>query len=299
MGTPARRFNTLVTLSLLTAVVAPSAQQTKQFDVASIRETKSTAAPYTNFPMNPGPQYNNEGGLLVARNIPLLQLFVFAYTHSMYQIQQLRDTLPDWVRYTRYDVQARAEGRPTKDEMRQMVRSMLEERFHIKEHTETRELPVFRLIQVRPGKFGPNLSPSRNDEPPCAAFGPYAGAAVPTISGGLPEFCGILLMLPGMKDNQFQLAGRKLTMIDLARGIEAATNTRVDRPIIDGTGFDGTFDVTLHFTPENSDPDHAEQNTVGLPLADALRDQLGLKLQAGKGPVEVVVLDHIEKPTEN
>lgn len=289
----------LLCLALLSFPIGTFAQRPSQFDVVSIRESRSTDAPYTNFPLNPGPQYNNEGGLLVARNIPLLQLFVFAYTHSMYQIQQLRDTLPDWVRYTRYDVQARAEGRPTKDEMREMVRSMLEERFHIKEHTETRELPVFRLVQVHPGKFGPNLNPSRSDEPPCAAFGPYAGAPVPTIAGGLPEFCGILLMLPQMKDNQFQLAGRKLTMTDLARGIEAATNSRVDRAIIDGTGLDGDFDVTLHFTPENPDPEHANETPIGLPLAEALRDQLGLKLQPGKGPVEVVVLDHIEKPTGN
>jgi uncharacterized protein (TIGR03435 family) len=286
-------------IALLSLPVAITAQQPKQFDVVSIRESKSTDAPYTNFPMNPGPQYNNEGGLLVARNIPLLQLFVFAYTHSMYQIQALRESLPDWVRYTRYDVQARAEGRPTKDEMREMVRSMLEERFHIKEHTETRQLPVFRLVQIHPGKFGPNLSPSRSDEPPCAAFGPYAGAAVPTIARGLPEFCGILLMLPQMKDNQVQLAGRKLTMTDLARGIEAATNNRVDRPIIDGTALDGTFDVTLHFTPENPDPEHAGEITVGLPLDEALHDELGMKLETGKGPVEVVVLDHIEKPTDN
>jgi len=287
----------LITLSLL--AIAAAAQQPKQFDVVSIRESKSADAPYTNFPMNPGPQYNNEGGLLVARNIPLLQLLVFAYTHSMYQIQALRDSLPDWARYNRYDVQARAEGRPTKDEMREMVRSLLVERFHIKDHTETREMPVFRLVQIHPGKFGPNISASRADEPPCAAFGPYAGADVPTIIGGLPEFCGILLMLPHMKNDEFQLAGRKLTMTDLARGIEAATNTRIDRPIIDGTGFSGTFDVTLHFTPENPDPERANAIPIGLPLDEALRNQLGLKLQPGKGPVEVVVLDHIEKPTEN
>lgn len=284
---------------LLLSAVASAQLQPKQFDVASIRESKSADKPYTNFPMNPGPQYNNEGNLLVARNIPLLQLLVFAYTHSMYQIQALRESLPDWARYTRYDVQARAEGRPTKDEMREMVRSLLNERFHIKEHTEAREMLVFRLVQIHPGKFGPNITASRIDEPPCAAFGPYAGAPVPTITGGLPEFCGILLMLPQMKNDEFQLAGRKLTMTDLARGIEAATNTRVERPILDGTGFSGTFDVTLHFTPENPDPEHADQNPVGLPLDEALRDQLGLKLQPGKGPVEVVVLDHIEKPTEN
>lgn len=298
--TGGHRFTILLSVFSLGAFAALTAQQPpKRFDVVSIRESKSADTPYTNFPMNPGPQYNNEGGLLVARNIPLLQLFVFAYTHSMYQIQALRDSLPDWVRYTRYDVQARAEGRPTKDEMREMVRSLLEERFHIKEHTETREMPVFRLVQIHPGRFGPNISASRTGEPPCAAFGPYAGAAVPTIAGGLPEFCGILLMLPQMRSGEFQLAGRKLTMTDLARGIEAATNTRVDRPILDGTGLTGTFDVTLHFTPENSDPARANEFPVGLPLDEALHNQLGLKLQPGKGPVEVVVLDHIEKPTEN
>lgn len=283
--------------TLLLLPITAVAQQAKQFDVVSIRESKSADKPYTNFPLNPGPQYNNEGGLLVARNIPILQLLVFAYVHSMYQIQVLRATLPDWALHSSYDVQARAADRPTKDEMRQMVRSMLEERFHIKEHTETRELPVFRLVETHPGTLGPNLAPAQKDEPPCAAFGPYNGAAVPTITGGLPAFCGILLPLPTTRDNQLLLAGRKITMTDIARGVEAATNTRIDRPIIDGTGFSGTFDITLHFTPDSSDPEHA--NLAGLPLDDALRNQLGLKLQAGKGPVEVVVIDHIEKPTEN
>ena len=284
-------------LALLLLPIATTAQQARQFDVISIRESKNGGRPYTNFPMNPGPQYNNEGGLLVARNIPILQLLVFAYVHSMYQIQVLRETLPDWALHTSYDIQARAEGRPTKDEMREMVRSMLEERFHIKEHIETRELPVFRLVENHSGTLGPNLVPARKDEPPCADFGPYNGAPVPTISGGLPEFCGILLPLPARQENQVQLGGRKITMTNLARGIEATSSNTIRRPIIDGTGFDGTFDVTLHFTPESSDPERA--NLAGLPLDDALRNQLGLKLQAGKGPVEVVVIDHIEKPTEN
>jgi uncharacterized protein (TIGR03435 family) len=182
--------------------------------------------------------------------------------------------------------------------MREMVRSMLEERFHIKERTETRELPVFRLVPNHPGKLGPSLFPARKDEPPCAAFGPYAGAPVPTISNGLPAFCGSLLLFPGFKDNQIQVGGREITMTDLARGIEGISNM-FERPLIDGTGFDGIFDVTLHFTPENPDAEHADQNTLGLPLADAPRDQLGLKLEPGKGRVEVVVLDHIEKPTDN
>src|SRR5215472_9542065 len=159
-------------LALLLLPIATTAQQARQFDVISIRESKNGGRPYTNFPMNPGPQYNNEGGLLVARNIPILQLLVFAYVHSMYQIQVLRETLPDWALHTSYDIQARAEGRPTKDEMREMVRSMLEERFHIKEHIETRELPVFRLVENHSGTLGPNIVPARQDEPPCADFGP-------------------------------------------------------------------------------------------------------------------------------
>src|SRR4029077_10330988 len=142
-----------------------------------------------------------------------------------------RASLPDWARETRYDVQARAEGRPTKDEMREMVRSMLEQRFHIKEHTKPRELPVFRLVANHPGKLGPNLFPAHKDEPPCAPFGPYADAPVPTISNGLPAFCGFLLLFPGLKDNQIQVGGRQITMTDLARGIEGISNM-FERPLV-------------------------------------------------------------------
>ena len=285
-------------LALATLPISISAQQPRRFDVISIRENRTAGAhPYSNFPLNPGPQYNNEGGLLVARDIPILQLLVFAYAHNMYQIQAMRQSLPFWARETGYDVQARAEGRPTKDEMREMVRSLLADRFGLKLHLETREEPVFQLVAVHPGKLGPDLQPAHPNEPPCAAYGPYANAPVPTIEGGLPAYCGAVLLLPNTTGGQIHLAGRQVPLSQLALAI-GAFGEMFQRPVVDGTGLPGKYDVSLTFTPESSDPAHTGQ-TTDVPLSEALRKQLGLKLESGKASVEVPVLDRLEKPTGN
>ena len=287
-------------LLLPASIFAPLfAQQPKQFDVVSIRESHSTGSPYSNFPLNPGPQYNNEGGLLVARNIPLLQLLVFAYAHNMYQIQSMRASLPSWARDTSYDVQARVDGTPTKDEMRTMVADLLTNRFHLKMHLETREVPADRLVMMNPGKLGPKLQPAQENGPPCAAHGPYSNEPVPTITGGLPAYCGAVLFYPESDETgQVQLGGRKVTLPQLATAIGASADM-FDHPVLDGTGLTGDYDVSLSFTPEHPDPASAVNRSTDIPLAEALRNQLGLKLVSGKGPVEVVILDHLEKPTEN
>lgn len=164
-------------LVLWLAVAAASAQSVGKpaFDVASVRENKANGPSSMNFPLNPGPQYNHTGGLLTARNVPLLQLLVFAYAKSMYQIQEMRQQLPDWARISRFDVQARVEGSPTKDEMRAMMRTLLEERFALKTHVESRTVPVYRLVEAKPGKTGSMLKPYSVNDAPCAAEAPEWG----------------------------------------------------------------------------------------------------------------------------
>lgn len=297
--TAAHRFGPLTALSLLLIVAAACAQQErKQFDVVSIRESRTPGAPSSNFPLDPTPRYNNHGNLLTAHNIPLLQLLVFAYAKNMYQIIDLRRQLPGWARDMRFDVQARTEGSPTKDEMRAMVRSLLEDRFQLKLHTEAQETTALRLEVVHPGKLGPNLRPYADAEPPCDSVPPYGNVSVATIPGGFPAYCGTMVWIPSTPTDEMRVGGRRLTSKDIALGIGAAADF-TEHPVVDATGLTGTYDLLLDYAPESSDPSRSAETSNGLALGVALRKQLGLKLEPGKASVEVYVLDHVSKPTDN
>jgi uncharacterized protein (TIGR03435 family) len=298
MPLAAHRFRTLFILSLLGAsAAAPAQQQRKQFDVVSIRESRTPGASSSNFPLDPTARYNYHGNLLTARNIPLLQLLVFAYAKNMYDILQLRHQLPAWSDDMRFDVEARTEGSPTKDDMRAMVRSLLEDRFQLKLHTETRETTVLRLELVHPGKLGPNLRPYAAAEPPCDAVPPYGDVAVALTPDGFPAYCGVMVWIPGTPAGEMRVGGRRLTSKDIALGIGAAADF-TQRPVVDATGLPATYDLLLDYAPDNPDPSRSNE-TNGIPLGEALRKQLGLKLEPGKAPVETYVLDHVSKPSEN
>jgi uncharacterized protein (TIGR03435 family) len=299
MSSSARRVSILITLSLLSALAAASAQQErKQFDVISIRENRTGGHFPSSFPLDPTTRYNYHGNLLRARNIPLLQLLVFAYAKNMYQIIDLRRQLPGWARDMRFDVEARTTGSPTKDDMRAMVRSLLEDRFQLKLHTESQETSVLRLELVHPGKLGPNLHPYAATEPPCDDIPPYGDVAVALTHDGFPAYCGVMVWIPGTPTGEMRVGGRRLTSQDIALGIGAAADF-TESPVVDATGLTGTYDLLLDYAPVTSDPSRSVETSNGVPLEIALRKQLGLKLQPGKGSVEVYVIDHVSKPSDN
>src|SRR3984957_9616263 len=177
------------------------------FDVASVRENRSDEQRYSNFPLNPGPQYGVRDGLLIARNMLLLQYIVFAWKPDMFQIQMFRDRLPDWARTSRFDIQARAQSNPTKEEMRLMMQSLLIERFHMKVHHEMREVPVYALILAKPGKMGPNLKPHPSDDPVCLKM------QIPqTVDGAYPGGCGLAAAVAPMAAGCGAVGGYNQTM---------------------------------------------------------------------------------------
>ncbi len=292
--------------AVLVASSMVSLAQTEKlsFEVASIRESKAVGPSSMNFPLNVGPQYPTQGGLLTARNVPLLQLFVFAYAKNMYQIQGMRSQLPEWARDMRFDVLARAEGNPTKDQMRAMMRGLLEERFGVKMRMESRQVPVYQLVLAKPGKLGSRLRSFSDKEAVCSNEAPPWGQPGPapptaTVTGGYPAYCGAAVMLPGEEPGAIKIGGRRLTMDDIATAV-GGVGEIVDRPVLDKTEMSGTFDMMLEFAMDNPDPARAGLDMpLGPSLAAALKEQLGLKMESGKAAVEVVVFDHIQKPTEN
>jgi uncharacterized protein (TIGR03435 family) len=200
--------------------------------------------------------------------------------------------------------------------MRLLMRSLLADRFKLAIHTETREVPVLAFVLIKPGVTGRRLWQHPNDAsfseedlamfrrtcPSSAASTPgSATSPVEAASGDLPESCrgsfGVRPTTPG----RMRFLGRNVTIGFIADTFSAGAG--FDRPMIDQTGLRGTFDFNLEFTLERRGtpppaPDSTPDDTV-LAFQDALRDQLGIKLESKKGPLEVMVVDRVERPTEN
>jgi uncharacterized protein (TIGR03435 family) len=272
------------------------------FDVASVKPSQPGIQPNSNFPLGPGDVYVQNGGLFAANNLPLVTYIFFAYKFIGNQAQFLLPQLPDWVKTEQFDIQARAQGDPGKDQMRLMMRALLADRFKLAIHNETREVPVFAFVLVKPGKTGPQLKlhfegvPCSTDLQPSAAQ-----AAVPTVDGGLPALCNGIFGMPPSVPGRQRAAARNVTLSFVADSLSAGAN--LGRPMIDKTGLTGTVDFSLEWTPENRNPlppgAEAPVDPNALSFQEALKEQLGIRLQADKTSSGVIVLDHIEHPSAN
>ncbi|MGA8086199.1 MAG: TIGR03435 family protein [Terracidiphilus sp.] len=290
----------------------------QQFEVASVRENKSGGPSYSNFSLDNGNAYfiikkndklDLNGTLFSAKNQTLMRYIIFAYKLSGTQELALRFDyfeglqlhVPQWVKDDRYDIEARAPEPATKDQLRLMMQSLLAERFKLKVHNETREAPVFALVLEKPGKLGPQLEQHKaDDDCNATAFpeGSGKGAAPAQSLSALPIPCGqIAHLLPGSPGaNRF--GGRNVTLALLGTSMPTQTGLlTLPRPVLDETGLKGGFDFWLEWTPEDlSEVDNGE---TGGTFREALKNQLGLKLERAKGSVQVLVIDHVERQTAN
>lgn len=279
------------------------------FDVASIKQDVQggahlSNAPRSNFPLNNQDSYYATGGLFSATNYPLDSLIGFAYKLTNMQIREVTAELPKWAAAAQYDVQARAQGNPTKDEMRLMMQALLADRFKMVAHVEKHQGPVDAFVLAKSGETGPSLRPHAKDVA-CADMVPPSApgaflSAPPSLANGLPAVCGMLDTKLGPRG--WYLSARNVTMAQFISYLLGAAFVPLDRPAIDRTGLGGTFDVALDFIPDKP----LNLNGAPYPFADsaetfidALRDQLGIKLQSTNGPIDTLVIDHIEQPTPN
>ena len=287
---------------LLAAAVAPLRAQgppiatslTKDapsFDVVSIRENKSG---------DPGQTIRRQpGGRLIIINVPLRTLIISAFG---LQPQQLAAG-PDWIDSARYDITAQASGELAVTEpgsvgpLDLMMQRMLADRFQLAVRTERRELPIYALTLARSdGRLGPRIRTAAID---CQAVmndmlkrGQSGGGppVPPQRPDGGPG-CGMRFG-PGSL-----LTAGGSSMAALARLLAVP----VGRLVLDRTGLTGGFDFDLEFTidPVGGAPQPPSNDATAPSIFTALEEQLGLKLQAERGPVEVLVIDRIERPTEN
>ena len=214
-----------------------------EFDVASIRPPNPNGDHGTNMSSN--------GGTLMMHNATLKFCINMAYGVQ----ESLIEGGPAWINSEPYEILAKAGDSATNAQLLPMLQSLLEDRFKLKVHRETRQRRIYALTVV---KNGPKLHPSE---------------------GGGEGFFG--------RRGRGPITGRKASMAVLA----ATLSRLMGRKVIDRTGLSGVYDFTLEFAP----PDAIDSPLPA--LVTALQEQLGLKLEATNGPVEVLVIDHAEKPT--
>ena len=273
------------------------------FDAASVKQNLEPyppggSPPHSNFPLDSGEAYSLNGGLFSTTKWPLYVYIGFAYKLTPYANSRVIQQLPKWAQVEHFDIQARAEGTPTKDQMRLMARSLLADRFKLVVHTEAQEMPVFHLVLDKPGRLGPNLRPHSADRP-CAVISDPSASTSGASAVSFP--CGN--MSGHFRSGQMREEGRALTMKELADYMKEMEGSGLDRPVLDYTGLPSTFDFTLEWTPQGTTVSlngaNVSLDETGMPFVVALKQQLGLKLDAATDPVDVLVIDHVEEPTPN
>jgi len=251
------------------------------FDVVSVKVNRSGSGLALIAPQ--------AGGLFTATNVTLNNLIITAFHLMPHQLYGL----PEWGASEHFDIEARAEGNPTRDQINLMLQPLLEDRFKLAVHHETRQLPVFALVLSKPGKTGPGLLP-HSDDTKCPD---PAGPPLPPRSD-MPAPCGGLISM-----NLFptaRISGNKFTMAMLAVRLSGV----VDRIVVD-RALSGVFDMNFTFAPlpppgAQVPPGAGASDPSGPPsIFTALQEQLGLKLEPQTGPVDMLVIDHVEEPSPN
>ena len=269
------------------------------FDVASVRQNTSGAREASsNVPLGPGNVYAATGGVLAARNFPLITYIDFAYRLTDAQEESFRKQVPEWVKVDRFDVQARTDRQDvTKDELRMMMRGLLAERFGLAVHDEMREVPVYALTLAKAGEAGPGLRMHLATRECGATRKDLSGDGPEALPGGFPAVCGGILGLPATGAGRYRIGGSDVAMPLIADSLTGWGG--LNRPVVDRTGLAGKVDFVLEYLPQRRPEADSGVDEVGPAFQEALRKQMGLRLEASRGSVKFFVLDRIGRLTEN
>lgn len=325
---PSLRIERLLCILALTSTLAQAqVPAAPAFDVASVRPSGSGSRQNTNVPLDSGNVYTTigpddartaAGGYLIATHQALWRYISFAYKLSGTQELALRFSIfsgvpksgaPFWVTGSFdaspefFDISARAPANTSIDQMRLMMRNLLADRFHLVTHSQTADAPVFALTLIKPGVTGPNLRPHPSSDA-CAAAVPDQSsspapraASAPWSVGNLPPVCGVIAHVPSSEPGQ-HYGGRAVPLSLLATSVPTMTGlAATPRPVVDQTGLAGLYDFTLAWMHDPSGDDATSDNIAN--FHGALKTQLGLELKSSHAPIDFLIVDHVERPSEN
>jgi uncharacterized protein (TIGR03435 family) len=249
-------------LVLVTSVASMSSAQRPTFEVASIKRNNSGSD---------GAGFNGNAGTLRITNNPLRNIIRNAWGLQAFQIIGG----PDWINTERWDILAKADGNPG-PQLMTMVQNLLADRFKLVVHRETRDLPIYALVFARADHaFGPRMHASSTD---CQQAMTAAIARSGPPGPDSPLLCGAR-SLPGHLE--LNAAGMNTFIRNIA--------PIAGRSVVDKTGLTGGYDADLTWNDSEEGPS----------LFTAIQEQLGLKLDAQRGPVDVLVIDSAARPVED
>ena len=265
-------------LLIATAVTIAASQASAQkvsFEVTSIKTNNSGSS-------SSSTSVDDNSGYVRMTNVTARQVILQCYRLLSYQLIGS----PDWINTARFNIEARADeetigkmrrapATARSEMMLQMIESLLEERFQLKVHRETRELPVFILTI---GRDGPKLQETVEGRPGPSGLSAGSSRTNQIAAGAV-------------------MSGSGITMEGLASMLASAAG----RPVIDKTSLMGRYDFALKFaaTAPTTGPNNTATEPLGPSIFTAVQEQLGLRLESAKGPVEVLVIDSVQPPTEN
>jgi len=276
----------LATLVVVVAIGFPGGVRAQSPDQRLIAFEVASIKPSTSIERLSGIQ-RQPGGRVTITNMTVRTLITFAYRITGYQLIGG----PDWADRDAFDVLARMNGNPTwgtpgsgyPDPAQEATQSLLADRFKLKLHRERREMDVYALVLAKPGTPGAALTPSTNDCKALAEQARQGKTPVPPRSAtGGPTQCSILGSVGRISFDGFGMPQVANMLIGQA-----------GRIVVDRTGLSGNWQFVLTFAPEGVTDSNAPS------FFTALQEQLGLKLEPIKAPVDVLVIDHVEKPTSD
>ena len=266
------------------------------FGAASVRpSTRELAVKGADF-LNPAGNAAPPQGGLFSWNVQLPWLINFAYDlRSSQTRRQAREALPKWAQERWFTIEARAEGKPSRDDVRQMVLSLLKDRFQFAAHMEKREGQIYALVIVKPGS---GLKPHPKDAPCKLSSSQVDTKKFPNVNPSyeaVPARCGVFgRELSHGGEHRLELLNVTLQQIAGALGLGLPLT------VVDKTGLEGRYDAVVDFGPDSAEQNAESSEAIGLPpLPGALEAQVGLKLVRQKSPVDAFVIDHIGQLSEN
>jgi uncharacterized protein (TIGR03435 family) len=256
----------------------PASAPAYEYDIASIKQSGPIGGGDTS---GFGMQYTPDG--FTASHFPLKALIISAFGVGLDRISGM----PGWSDSEMYDIEAKMDSSTadklkilSPDELRiarqQMLQALLMNRFKLTFHRESKELPVFFLVVA---KNGPIVRESKPNESSTSEIKGLDGQPLPKGANQMRMELGA--------DGTIQLTALGASIKTLLGTLSG----QLGRPVIDRTNLTGNYDISLKWAPE--------QDSNGPSLQTAVQDQLGLKLESGKGPIEIIVIDHLERPSKN
>jgi uncharacterized protein (TIGR03435 family) len=311
----------LLVLASSLAFGQPAPDSKLEFEVATVKPSPPPSPGRMMIGMRGGPGTPDPGQVNYT-NFPLKFYITNAYDVKPYQV-----TGPAWLDTERFDMVAKVPAGATKEQVRGMMQNLLADRFGLKLHHDSKDSQVYELIVE---KGGPKFKPSESQDDPPA---PKADSAPPPPPGppkmgknGFPQLDRpgmIMMMTISPTGPRARLVGKGQTLADLANNL----GNQVNRPVVDKTGLPGKYDFNLEFAfepgsggpaglpslplpppgavgggPAGPPPGQADSQTADSApnIFTAVREQLGLKLDPKKAPLDILVIDQVNKtPTEN